>query len=65
MCILHKWGKYSKVLESHDGYKYQFRECVNCGAVSKRTVSRLVFIEAKYINEALKEVDKEPNTTLS
>ena len=56
----HKWGKWSKVIESYGGSIHQVCECTKCGAVKRRLAIHIVSgqLGAGQINDAIKETHK-------
>ena len=55
---LHKYGRWSEVIESYGGSLHQVCACEKCGAVKRRLAISIVAaqLHAAQVNNAIKEV---------
>jgi superfamily II helicase len=54
----HKWGRWSKVVETYSGDMHQLCVCEKCGAITRRTAVSVAFggvFSRQQINEVLEE----------
>jgi hypothetical protein len=56
----HKWGRWSKGIESYGGSIHQVCECEKCGAIKRRLAISIGMAQlgAGQVNEAIKGVNK-------
>jgi len=51
--IGHTWSKWSEVVRSYNGYKQQYRYCLNCNKIVYRTIGYADGTDAGLINDVI------------
>ena len=55
MC-LHNWAKWGRPIVSYSGTKFQWRECVKCGKVARRSIFWDNQCDLSSVNRTLDEI---------
>ena len=59
----HKWGKWGRAIEDHEGSLHQLSECEKCGAIKRRQAISIMMaqLNADQVNDAIEAKLKEKN----